>query len=86
MGLITEAVPAERLDERVASLAREMAAYAPLTQAGHKRIIRTTLRDPALAGLTDEERDLPLAVFDTEDAREGYRAFLEKRPPRFQGR
>lgn len=86
IGLVTEAVPPERLDERVASLAREMAAYAPLTQAGHKRIIQTTLRDPALAGLTDEERGLPLAVFDTEDAREGYRAFLEKRPPRFQGR
>lgn len=86
IGLVSEVVPPERLDERVASLAREMAAYAPLTQSGHKRIIQTALRDPALSGLTDEERELPLAIFDTEDAREGYRAFLEKRPPVFRGR
>ena len=86
IGLITEVVPAERLVEHTYGLAREMASYAPLTQSGHKRIVRTVLANPGLNGLTDEERALPLSIFDTEDGQEGYRAFMEKRPPRFRGR
>jgi enoyl-CoA hydratase/carnithine racemase len=41
-------------------------------------------------GLNDESReemrDLRLRSFETEDYKEGTRAFLEKRPPQFQGR
>ena len=86
IGLLTEVVPAERLVEHTYALASEMAAYAPLTQSGHKRIIRTILRNPALADLTEEEQWLPLSIFDTKDGQEGYRAFVEKRAPRFEGR
>ena len=86
IGLLTEVVPADQLEEHTYVLAREMATYAPLSQSGHKRIVRTVLANPGLDGLTDEERRLPLSIFDTEDGQEGYRAFLEKRPPRFQGR
>ena len=86
IGLLTEVVPAEQLEEHTYTLAREMAAYAPLTQSGHKRIIQTTLANPSLSDLTDTERELPLSIFDTDDAHEGYRAFMEKRTPRFQGR
>jgi enoyl-CoA hydratase/carnithine racemase len=39
----------------------------------------------SLADLTPEEADLPLTQFDTRDYQEGYRAFLEKRRPRFVG-
>ena len=86
IGLLTEVVPADELVEHTYGLAREMATYAPLTQSGHKRIVRTVLANPSLTALTDEERELPLSIFDTEDGQEGYRAFMEKRPPRFQGR
>ena len=86
IGLVTEVVPANALDERIDGLAEEIASYAPLTQSGHKRILRTVLANPGLGGLSDEEEALPLAIFDTADAREGYRSFMEKRPPRFRGR
>ena len=85
IGLITEVVPGAELTGHVYALAEEMATYAPMSQAGHKRIMRTVLRDPALRALSDEERHLPFSIFDTPDAREGHDAFVEKRPPKFQG-
>ena len=86
IGLLTEVVPADRLEEHTYALAREMTTYAPLSQSAHKRIVRAVLANPGLDALTDEERRLPLSIFDTEDGQEGYRAFMEKRPPRFRGR
>jgi len=36
-------------------------------------------------GLQTEREALPIAL-DTEDAREGVRAYLERRPPKFKGK
>ncbi len=85
-GLVNAVVPLSEIDECVAELADEMARLAPLSHARHKRIMRRVLRDPALPGLTPEERDLPFVSFDSEDFREGRRAFLERRQPAFVGR
>lgn len=86
IGLVNHVVPDEEIDEHVHGLAREMARLAPLSQRRHKEIMRTVLGNPDLEGLTPEQVDLPFANFDSADYAEGRRAFLERRPPRFQGR
>lgn len=85
LGLIGDVVPEHELVTYVYTLAKRMAEFAPMTQSGHKELIRTLISKPGLNDLTERERALPLSIFDTDDAQEGYRAFVDKRPPRFTG-
>jgi enoyl-CoA hydratase/carnithine racemase len=69
---------ARRLVERIATL-------APLAVSGSKRILDEASR-AELERALDRELDLCARLFETEDAREGLAAFLQKRPPAFKGR
>jgi enoyl-CoA hydratase/carnithine racemase len=68
--------------------AAELAANAPLSVRGNKRVIRALLAaEGALDAATEAELvDLRRACFASADLREGVRAFAEKRPARWQGR
>jgi enoyl-CoA hydratase/carnithine racemase len=86
MGLVNEAVEPDRLEGRVLELAAQIAANAPLSLAGNKRIIRTLRNQPLPAEVERELIELRESCFRSEDFREGVRAFAEKRKPRWQGR
>jgi len=64
---------------------RKIAALAPVVHRVHKETVQTVLANPVLAGLTPAQQALAVSPFDTEDFQEGWRAFLEKRMPRFRG-
>lgn len=87
-GLVNEVALPVDLAEEALEWARELAANAPLSVRGNKRVIRELLRsggdlDP------DVERELielRRACFASDDLREGIRAFAQKRPARWRGR
>ena len=85
IGLVNRAVPAGQLETAVKELAASIAANAPLTVQACKAAIREARKDPAQRDL-DRVARLVEGCFLSQDYREGQAAFLEKRPPNFQGR
>jgi len=88
MGLFNQVVAPDELDSLTVAMAGEIAANAPLSLAGNKRVLRE-IRAHASALPEDVERELielRESCFRTEDLREGVRAFAEKRPPVWRGR
>jgi enoyl-CoA hydratase/carnithine racemase len=85
IGLIQRLVPAEALEQVTDDYLRVVVENAPQSVRGSKQAIQFYR-----AGFTEERRrqlrDLAREAFESADYKEGTRAFLEKRPPRFQGR
>jgi enoyl-CoA hydratase/carnithine racemase len=87
-GLVHRVVGESDLQETALELAEELAANAPLSISGNKRVLRELLSaagelDPAVEA---ELIALRKACFASEDLREGVRAFGEKRRARWKGR
>lgn len=86
VGLITEvASDAEAALARGRELAQQLATMPPVAIRLIKRALNDGVDGDLTAGLA-VEREAVIEALATEDAREGPRAFLEKRSPRFEGR
>jgi enoyl-CoA hydratase/carnithine racemase len=85
IGFVNRLLPVPELEPYTADYLRKVAANAPLSGRGAKLTIEAALEDGGLRREAEIQR-LALEAFESEDYKEGTRAFLEKRPPRFQGR
>ena len=86
LGLVDEVVPDDELEQRTYALADEIAANAPLSVQGTKRILRAMAGAAAQPEAGDEIAAIIQRVNTSEDLAEGMRSFLEKRRPEFRGR
>jgi enoyl-CoA hydratase/carnithine racemase len=84
-GMVNRLAPAGEVLEAALTLAREIAANAPVAVRESLAIVRQALDhdDATLNRLSQEAQD---RIILTEDFQEGPRAFVEKRPPRWVGR
>ncbi|MFN5164637.1 MAG: enoyl-CoA hydratase/isomerase family protein [Pseudomonadota bacterium] len=85
LGLVNRVVPSDRLAAEVRALAVAIAAKPPLAVRFAKQAVDKGLQADLQTAL-DFELYAAAILFDTEDRREGMRAFVEKRTPRFVGR
>jgi enoyl-CoA hydratase len=85
MGLLNRAVPAAAVEALVRDYAAMIAENAPLTVKAAKRAMIEGLKDPAHRDM-EAVHAAVAACFESEDFKEGQRAFLEKRRPTFHGR
>jgi enoyl-CoA hydratase len=83
VGLVNRVVPAEELLPSALELAEKICRNGPLAVRTAKEI---AVRALELERGFVLEKALGARVFDSEDAKEGPRAFMEKRKPRFTGR
>lgn len=84
IGLVTEVVPAAELRERGLAVARSIAAKGPVAVRLAKQAVQRG-QDLDLANACAYETAAFALAFATADQKEGMRAFLEKRAPRFSG-
>ena len=84
MGFLNRVVSSHELMPTAQELAETIAANGPVAVSAIRRSVRECTGLPLQDALR-KELEIGTPVFATADAREGPRAFLEKRKPRFEG-
>jgi len=85
LGLVNQVVEPDQLHDRVAELAGEIAANAPLAVRAIKRMMRAAETETFEQNIHHVFLQL-LPLFRTNDFKEGVASFMEKRPANFTGR
>jgi len=85
LGLTSKVVPADELMEKTMELAKQLAKGPSYALRMSKRMLGMSL-DMPFDDLLRLESMLQADCFMTEDSKEAASAFMEKRPPKFNGR
>ena len=81
IGLVSEVVPPDGLDAGVARLVEPLLAGGPLAQLAAKQLIAAVAGRPIDAAVAEETATRIARQRATAEAKEGFAAFLQKRPP-----
>jgi enoyl-CoA hydratase/carnithine racemase len=85
IGLVDRVVPDAQLWEATMEIARTISGNAPLAVKAAKITIAQVLKDSGDRDMS-AVKQIGTECMDSEDFREGRRAFMEKRKPKFTGR
>jgi enoyl-CoA hydratase len=85
LGLVNRAVPRDQVMSVAEALARKIMEKAPIPISMTKIALELGVQSDLATAMALETAST-VTCFLTEDAREGARAFVEKRPPRYRGR
>ena len=80
-GFVLDVVAPEAIDARITELCDRLARNAPITMRVSKEAIRRLLH-----ATLPEDEDLIRACYGSDDFRQGVRAFVEKREPKWTGK
>lgn len=84
MGLVSEVVDDKTTIKRAIEIAEKLAGYSPIALMQIKEVANLGVDMPLQAALALERKAFQI-LFDTEDQKEGVKAFLEKRDANYKG-
>ncbi|MFT5531296.1 MAG: enoyl-CoA hydratase/carnithine racemase [Candidatus Poriferisodalaceae bacterium] len=86
LGMVGETVPDDQFDARFREYCQQLTNLSPITARSSKRVVRNAMRHLDLEGHLRYEVQNIRRAFGSRDGQEARHAFLEKRPPVFEGR
>jgi len=85
IGLVNAVYPKDQIMNAALELAKKITSKSPISTRAIIEVVNNGLETPFCEALKLEAK-LFRMIITTEDAQEGLRAFLEKRPPKFKGK
>ena len=85
LGLVNKVVPGDKLREAVDEVINKLKSKSPAILRFAKLAVNKSLETPLSVGI-QSEADFFALCFGTADQKEGAKAFLEKRPPKYTGK